>query len=189
MNMPRSLADPPPEPPGTPELQPDLEPPERLVVDLVVDAGDWPPLGELEVWIGDVARIAADRPELAVQVPASVCLAFIDDAAIRTLNRQFRGKDQPTNVLSFPSGLPRQKGRPQPLGDIALACETVMREAFEQGIAPADHIRHLFLHGLLHLMGFDHETEAEAMAMERLETEVLGQLGIADPYGEAACAP
>jgi probable rRNA maturation factor len=115
---------------------------------------------------------------------AEVSVLFTDDAHIRRLNRQFRGKDRPTNVLSFPAA-PLVPGRFGPaLGDIALALETVTGEAKSGGLTLANHVSHLIIHGFLHLLGFDHEAEAEAVAMERLEAAILGRLGIADPYEE-----
>jgi len=100
-----------------------------------------------------------------------------DDAAMRALNRRFRGADKPTNVLSFPSG--EEEGF---LGDIALARETCIREAQEKGLALRDHAAHLIIHGMLHLIGYDHELDEDATAMERRETEILSALGIADPH-------
>jgi probable rRNA maturation factor len=108
----------------------------------------------------------------------SLCLA--DDAALRALNLSWRGIDKPTNVLSFPAA----PGRPgdATLGDIALAYETLAREAEDLGVSLADHYRHLLVHGFLHLVGYDHEADAEAERMETLETRILAQLGVADPY-------
>ena len=111
-----------------------------------------------------------------------------DDAAVRALNAQWRGKDRPTNVLSFPAATPdeiaraRAGGPPLLLGDVVLALETCRREAAEQGKPLADHVAHLVVHGVLHLLGHDHEDDAEADRMERLETAILAELGIADPY-------
>jgi probable rRNA maturation factor len=110
----------------------------------------------------------------------SLCLA--DDAALRALNLRWRGVDKPTNVLSFPSAPPSRPGDPMTLGDIALAYETLAREAQDLGVPLADHYRHLLAHGFLHLIGYDHETDAEAERMEALETRILARLGAADPY-------
>jgi len=110
---------------------------------------------------------------------------FSSDEEVRALNAQFRGKDAPTNVLSFPAGdVP--EGEPQPLGDIILARETVVREAAEQGKTVADHTCHLILHGMLHLLGYDHGTDAEAEEMEAIERDVLAALDVTDPYAERA---
>ena len=111
---------------------------------------------------------------------AELSLVLTDDAAIRVLNRDWRGKDRPTNVLSFASGeamLP---------GDVVLAYETVTREALEQGTSVADHLRHLIVHGVLHLLGHDHEGDSDAERMEALETRILAGLGVADPYAGQA---
>jgi probable rRNA maturation factor len=111
----------------------------------------------------------------------SLCLA--DDAALRALNLRWRGIDKPTNVLSFPSAPPNRLAEATTLGDIALAYETLAREAEDLGVSLADHYRHLLVHGFLHLIGYDHETDAEAERMEALETKILARLvGAADPY-------
>ncbi len=118
-----------------------------------------------------------------------VSLLFTSDAEIHELNREWRGRDKPTNVLSFPMltgddlhALPGD-GPPEMLGDIALAFETCAREAAEKGISLNHHAAHLIIHGLLHLAGHDHEISAEdADAMEALETKALAIIGIADPY-------
>lgn len=112
-------------------------------------------------------------------------LLLTSDAAVRRLNKQWRGIDKPTNVLSFPSparpaGI-RSSSRLH-LGDLVLAEETLMREAHDLGIDAADHYRHLVLHGLLHLLGYDHETDPQAETMEQLEVRLLATLGVADPY-------
>jgi probable rRNA maturation factor len=118
---------------------------------------------------------------------AAVAVALIDDRAMRKLNRVYRGKDKPTNVLSFPSG-EAADGKPpprQPLGDIAIALGTVEREAKAQGKTVADHLAHLMVHAVLHLLGYDHESDPEAERMEALERKALAALGIDDPYHSA----
>lgn len=112
-----------------------------------------------------------------------VSLLLTDDAGQRDLNRDHRGKDAPTNVLSFPTGFAPPIG-PRPLGDISLALETVLREAEEQDKTPADHVAHLLVHGTLHLLGHDHVEDGPAREMEDLERRILAGLGIADPYGD-----
>ena len=113
---------------------------------------------------------------------AELCVHLADDAHIRTLNARWRGLDKPTNVLSFPAAEPAQLAQARLLGDIVLAYETVAREAADEGKPLADHYRHLVVHGFLHLLGFDHETDVEAQAMEAMETRILARLGVADPY-------
>lgn len=117
-----------------------------------------------------------------------VAIVFDDDAAVQALNRDFRGQDKPTNVLSFPAepiAAATQFDDAQPLGDVILSLDTLGREAEALEIPPQDHATHLVVHGVLHLLGFDHMDETEATEMEALETEILGRLGIADPYGDA----
>jgi len=108
---------------------------------------------------------------------------FTDDARIRELNAGWRGKDKATNVLSFPA-FPETKAGPLPpmLGDIVLAAETVAAEAALEGKPPENHISHLVIHGLLHLLGHDHENDTEAEEMEALERTALARLAIPDPY-------
>lgn len=120
--------------------------------------------------------------------PSEVSVVLADDDFIAALNRDYRGKDRPTNVLSFPSGATeRAPGQGQVLlGDVVVAVETVRREAAAQGCGVPDHLAHLVVHGTLHLLGYDHEDDDEAEVMERREVELLADLGVADPYREAA---
>ena len=115
----------------------------------------------------------------------AVTILLTDDDSVRDLNARFRGKDYATNVLSFPAdlpeGLPEDFDFPQ-LGDLVICAPVVVREAAEQGKALGDHYAHLTIHGVLHLLGFDHVEEAEAEEMEALERQILASLGIADPY-------
>ena len=117
--------------------------------------------------------------------PVEISIRLADDAEVRALNCDFRGKDAATNVLSFtgedPSA-PRPPGVPLLLGDIVVALETTSAEAAATGRTVDAHLTHLVVHGVLHLLGFDHEDDAEAVAMEALETRVLAGLGLADPY-------
>ena len=118
--------------------------------------------------------------------PGPVTLLLTDDDTVRDLNARFRGKDHATNVLSFPAAPQPGLPGPQPLGDLALAFGVCAAEAAAQGKTLADHLRHLVVHGVLHLLGHDHEDDAEAEAMEALEREILAGLGVADPYRSAA---
>ncbi len=156
------------------------------LVDLVIEDPRWEALG-LGALAERAARVAL---EAAGMEPARCELSLLgcDDARIAALNADFRGKPKPTNVLSWPAfedEIPEpDPGDPEPLflGDIALAYETCAREAEEGSISLADHATHLVVHGLLHLLGYDHEMEAEADAMEAFETKILASLGVADPY-------
>lgn len=113
---------------------------------------------------------------------ASIVLA--DDDHVRTLNKAFRGKDKATNVLSFPDGEMSIGADALPLGDIIIAVPTVLREAEEQEKTPRNHLCHLMVHGLLHLCGYDHESEDEAQVMEDAEIRILAHLGVPNPYEE-----
>ena len=131
------------------------------------------------VCVGDAARAAVAVAD--VHGPAIVGVILTDDVEQRRLNRDYRGKDAPTNVLAFPIG-DAAPGGPVMLGDVVLAFETVTREADEQKKPLADHLQHLVVHGVLHLLGFDHETDAEAEVMEKRKREILAGLGVPDPY-------
>ena len=116
---------------------------------------------------------------------AELSLLLTDDKRIRFVNRDWRGFDKATNVLSFPAAPPERIAQSPLLGDIVIAYETVLREAEAESKSVTDHLRHLAIHGLLHLLGEDHETEAEARRMEALEVAALARLGVADPYAGA----
>lgn len=155
-----------------------------IALDIEIAAEPW----QAEAGIASLCRRAADSAFAIVpdadDEPVGAALLLADDAAVRELNRRWRGEDKPTNVLSFPSAPSPET--PRPLGDVVLAYETVAREARETGIPIADHTAHLVVHGILHLVGFDHGSDPEAEEMERLETRALATLGIADPYREPA---
>ena len=135
-----------------------------------------------------VARRAIGVSVAATGAPvlegAEVSLQLADDAQVRALNGRWRGFDKATNVLSFPAASPSRLAESPTLGDIALAFETLAREAGESGVPLADHYRHLVAHGFLHLIGYDHQTDEEAERMEALERRVLTRLGVADPYAD-----
>jgi len=121
--------------------------------------------------------------------PAPVELAIVlgNDSTIQALNRDWRGKDQPTNVLSFPAAsVPRSSGKPQHpspyIGDIVIAYQTTAREAVAEGKPFDHHLAHLAIHGFLHLLGYDHENDRDAETMERLERRILARLAVPDPY-------
>lgn len=151
-------------------------------VEVVHAAKGWPDDAEAVVQRAALAVLSgfADAASLG-----DISVALMDDASIRVLNRDYRGKDAPTNVLSFPveeDGSILPPGERLPLGDIAVALETVVREAVEEEKTLAAHLTHMVVHGTLHLLGYDHELDSEAEEMEALERDVLASLGIADPY-------
>jgi len=157
---------------------------------LDIDIEDWPE-GAWEA-LAERAAQAAGEGEPCLAHPRLVAsLLFTSDAEVHVLNREWRQRDKPTNVLSFPM-LERDElealgaeGPPEMLGDIALAYETCAREAAEKGVTLEAHATHLIVHGLLHLAGHDHVlSDAQAEQMEALETAILAKLGIADPYGD-----
>ncbi|WP_033075501.1 rRNA maturation RNase YbeY [Sphingopyxis sp. MWB1] len=148
---------------------------------------DWTALADEAVAVALGLTPYADLAHAAPLVEVSVRLS--DDAEVQALNRNFRGKDKPTNVLSFPQvqddlleSLSNSDDGEILLGDIVLARETCAREAEEKGISLVDHAVHLMVHGTLHLVGYDHQDEVSAAAMEALEVKALASLGIANPY-------
>jgi probable rRNA maturation factor len=167
----------------------------HLDISISLEAGDWEAaVADVEQRVEAAARAAfdaADRPDILGVAPAEMSLVLADDALVRTLNRDYRDKDKPTNVLSFAlldgsddtdDVLARDEGMPILIGDVILAFETVQREAREQGKSVEDHLTHLVIHGVLHLLGYDHQSDPDADRMERLETSILARMGIADPY-------
>jgi probable rRNA maturation factor len=153
-----------------------------LDIDISVEAAGWPAETDLVALAGRAS--AATLAELAIPPGRSeIGILFTDDAHVRSLNAEWRGKDKPTNVLSFPAFPVVTKGTMPPmLGDIVLAIETVRAEAALDSKPFEHHLTHLVVHGLLHLLGYDHETDADGEEMEGLERRILAGLAIADPY-------
>ena len=180
-------------------------------IDVIVKSARW----KREPGAAAIVKKAVSTAAEGVSTPPTeLAIVLTDDSAIRVLNRIWRGKDTPTNVLSFPAPRmsatvrPRESGDPKPraanaapgsrrrgnqrkrdrisphLGDIVVAFETVAREAKAEGKPFRHHLAHLAVHGYLHLLGHDHETDRDARKMERLEREILARLGIADPYAD-----
>ena len=165
-----------------------------MEIDVLIEAPEWDAL-DLEAMVTN----AVEATLAVLDLPSrdySLSVMAGDDARIAELNADFRGKPTPTNVLSWPaeeraaatSGAmpalpqPDPNGMPTELGDIALAYETCAREAGEGGKSLTDHATHLIVHGVMHCLGFDHEDDADATLMERLETRILATLGVPDPY-------
>jgi len=165
-----------------------------MEIDVLVEHAAW---DDLDLQAMAEAAAIATLSALSLE-PGAFAVSFLaaDDARIAALNADFRGKPTPTNVLSWPAveraaetagvmpilPIPDPDGPPCELGDIAIAYETCAREARDGGKPLADHVTHLIVHGLMHCLGFDHETDEDAALMERLETRILASLGVPDPY-------
>jgi probable rRNA maturation factor len=165
-----------------------------LAVDVLIEAQAWRTLPEAEDIVRRAIAAAATsgveirrpnaRPRKRRRVGWGLCILLSDDEEIARLNGQWRGQQKPTNVLSFPAPArycagPNEK---TPLGDIAIAYETLAREAEENGAEVSNHLSHLVVHGFLHLLGYDHHMDDEAERMERLERDILARMGVDDPY-------
>jgi probable rRNA maturation factor len=148
-------------------------------IDIAIEAGAWNAVDEISALVRKAvdAALAASGETLTADTEVSIVLC--DDAFIQALNAKWRGEDKPTNVLSFPADF---EGHAPALGDIVIAYETVAREAAEENKSLRDHLSHMIVHGFFHLLGFDHEDEAEAEEMEAAEVKALAALGIASPY-------
>jgi len=155
--------------------------PPALTIDIARNTEGWP--DNLDARADEAVRAGLKASKARLTGPAELSIVLTGDAEQRVLNRDWRGIDKSTNVLSFPqiepfgpvSGL---------IGDIILARETLEREADEQGVSFEDHFTHLVVHGFLHLLGYDHIKDDEALVMEGLETQILVSLGVADPYAQ-----
>ncbi|WP_426438112.1 rRNA maturation RNase YbeY [Bradyrhizobium genosp. P] len=154
--------------------------------EVLVTAVCWQTEPDAEAVIHRAIEAAAEIADADV-ADAELAVMLTDDAGIRTLNNNWRSVDKPTNVLSFPALQPtgsEPSDAPRMLGDIAIAYETTRREADEEQKPFDHHLSHLAVHGFLHLIGYDHENDDDAEDMESLEREILGQLGIPDPYAD-----
>ena len=150
------------------------------MLNVIVEHEGWKSVRGLKA----LAERAVAATRTATQAKKIITVLFSDDATLKTLNHDWRGKNKPTNVISFPasSSIKLPRGEPKPLGDIALGYETIAREAEETGKALKDHTTHLIVHGVLHLLGYDHIDDVGAAKMEAREIRILKSLGIADPY-------
>lgn len=153
-----------------------------VAIAVTIESDKWAArLPGAEALVEDAARAALLAAPPPID-PAELSIVLADNALVQTLNSTYRGKDVPTNVLSFPQEPIVLPGIPAPLGDVFLAFETIASEASAQGKTLNDHVTHLVVHGVLHIVGFDHETDSDAETMEDLERRILGVMGVADPY-------
>lgn len=154
-----------------------------LSIDIAVMHEAWSSLGGVDTRVEKAVDAAIAETGVALRDETELSVVLCDDGFIQDLNRDWRGKDKATDVLSFPAD---RSARHATLGDIVIAYETSVADARREGRSLGDHLSHLVIHGILHLLGYDHETEREADAMERLETRALLRLDIASPYEDAA---
>jgi probable rRNA maturation factor len=153
-----------------------------LAIEIRIQARRWREIDALRPRILAAVQAALALAPVKPLAGAELSLLLTDDKRIRSVNRDWRGFDKATNVLSFPAAPPERIAGSPVLGDIVLAFETIAREAESEDKSFGDHLSHLVVHGLLHLLGEDHETQEQAERMEALETAALARLGIADPY-------
>nr|WP_210272782.1 rRNA maturation RNase YbeY [Chthonobacter rhizosphaerae] len=158
------------------------------MADIRVEAGAWGDEALLQRLVDRAVQATAAMADAEILDQSEVSVLLTDDAHIRVLNRQHRGFDKPTNVLSFPQDDPDADAYGPLLGDIVVARETVEREAVDEDVPFSHHLTHMIVHGLLHLIGYDHVQDEEAAEMEALETAILATLGIPDPYADPPVA-
>ena len=154
----------------------------EISIDVGQESELWGDLAVFDALAQKAIGMAARMAGVALMDGAELSVMLSDDARVREVNRAWRKMDKPTNVLSFPAAEADKISSSPFLGDVILAFETVEREAADEDKPFADHVAHLMVHGFLHLIGYDHETDQEAERMEALETRALAELGIADPY-------
>ncbi|MDR4308205.1 rRNA maturation RNase YbeY [Chelatococcus sambhunathii] len=161
-------------------MSPDRSTP--VALETVRDSELWTILSDAEATVAAAVAAAFAEAGLVALPEAELAVTLADDARVRALNAEWREKDKPTNVLTFPAVEPDETADAPMLGDVILAFETVEREAREEGRTLSDHVSHLVVHGVLHLFGYDHLEDDEAEEMEAIETRALARLGVADPY-------
>jgi len=168
---------------------------DTITVDVTADGWSTSLAGTASAQKIAVAAAEAALASTGPSSPVELGVRLTSDAEMRALNREYRGRDTATNVLSFAlaaedaspePGFPQPDNAPILLGDIVAAYETCASEAEDQAKSLADHLHHMVVHGVLHLLGYDHETEDEAAQMEALERDILARLGVPDPYARAA---
>jgi probable rRNA maturation factor len=165
-------------------MTPAAQPLAATPVEIAIESDLWAAAPGAEAIVRRALAAAADVVRALPAASGEVSVVLADDAALRALNSQWRQIDKPTNVLSFPATAPRaSNGMPRLLGDIAVAYETTAREAAAEHKPVIHHLAHLAVHGFLHLVGYDHESDEAGDEMERLEAKILARLDIPNPYG------
>ena len=158
----------------------------RLELDARIDAGEWEQLSKLEAMAAEAFQVILTEKQFfmakTVLNGSEVSMLFTNDASIKTINNDHRGQNKPTNVLSFPQHPPDARRFGPYLGDLVFASETIIGEAGLDKKPLMHHLQHLMVHGFLHLVGYDHETDIEAEEMESLEVKILDRLQIPNPY-------
>jgi probable rRNA maturation factor len=163
-------------------MNPDPDPQRTVVIDLAIPCAKWRrAIPDVEKRAKEAARTVLAHAGKKLGA-AELSLVLADDETVAALNERWRQREGPTNVLAFASEQRAMPPAPLVLGDVVLAYETVTKEARDQGKALVDHLRHLVIHGVLHLLGYDHEAAGPARRMEMLETRLLATLGVPDPY-------
>ncbi len=155
-----------------------------LKVEIVRSSAKWSELGDIDHALVEAAQAARSTIVTAPTNHEGLTIVLSSNMEVQGLNKTFRGQDKPTNVLSFPFGNEKNFSDhgSQSLGDIVLAFETILQEADERAADPRHYACHLVVHGVLHLLGFDHKTDSDAQIMEELESRIAGKLGMPDPY-------
>lgn len=157
----------------------------NVACDVIVDEPRWSQQLEPELLVDKVVRKVIDMLNPQLHPHAEVCFSFSNDKRVQELNSLWRSKDTPTNVLSFPASHGDNLRASPLLGDVIMAYETIDREAGEEGKLLVSHTAHMVVHGMLHLIGYDHETDEDAQEMENLESQILVDLGYPDPWSGA----
>jgi len=160
-----------------------------ITLDFAIESDLWAQIPDAEALAQRALAAAELNAGKTLHPEVEVSIVLTNDATIRELNKNWRKIDKATNVLSFPAANLKKLAQSPLLGDIILSYETLAREAGQESKTIEDHYSHLIIHGFLHLLGFDHETETEAEAMEALEIKILAALNIANPYADTEPSP
>lgn len=162
---------------------------DSIVIDVLIEAEAWAELDGMQELSEQAIRATLALTRFKIRKGAELSILLTDDAHIRRLNCEWRNQDKATNVLSFPAARVQTLATSQILGDIILAYETIKAEAMIEGKTLANHVKHLLVHGFLHILGYDHQNAKEAERMEALEIAILAHLNVANPYANSDLLP